>query len=53
MLRLGDISNGCGDLLQAVEFWEAARPLFERSSQAKQVQYMNERVAGVSKDVPE
>ncbi|KAJ7891120.1 hypothetical protein B0H13DRAFT_2276953 [Mycena leptocephala] len=53
MLRLGDISMGHGDPLKAVEFWERARPLFERSSQAKQVQNINERLAGISKDVLE
>ncbi|KAJ7791924.1 hypothetical protein B0H13DRAFT_1935842 [Mycena leptocephala] len=53
MLRLGDISKGHGDLLKAVEFWEVARPLFERSSQAKQVQYIDERVTAISKDVLE
>jgi tetratricopeptide (TPR) repeat protein len=53
MLRLGDISMGRGDLLKAVEFWESARPLFERSSQAKQVQGIDERVANISKDVLE
>ncbi|KAJ7888456.1 hypothetical protein B0H13DRAFT_1888406 [Mycena leptocephala] len=53
MFRLGDISKGCGNLLKAVEFWEAARPLFERSSQAKQVQNIHERVADISKDVLE
>ncbi|KAJ7854902.1 hypothetical protein B0H13DRAFT_2358209 [Mycena leptocephala] len=51
MLRLGDISNGLGDLLKAVEFWEAARPLFERSSQAKQVQHIDERVANINEAV--
>ncbi|KAJ6565263.1 hypothetical protein DFH09DRAFT_1081917 [Mycena vulgaris] len=35
------------DLLQAVEHWEAARPLFERSSQAKQVELIDERLASV------
>ncbi|KAJ7930834.1 hypothetical protein B0H13DRAFT_2530704 [Mycena leptocephala] len=53
MLQLGNISEGHGDLLKAVEFWEAARPLFERSSQAKQVQHINERLAGISGDVLE
>ncbi|KAJ7900508.1 hypothetical protein B0H13DRAFT_2336531 [Mycena leptocephala] len=53
MLRFGDISLGHGDLLKAVEFWEAARPLFERSSQAKQVQNINERLAGIDEDVLE
>jgi hypothetical protein len=53
MLRFGDISMGHGDLLKAVEFWERARPLFEHSSQAKQVQHIDERVANISKDVLE
>jgi hypothetical protein len=53
MLRLGDISMGHGDPLKAVEFWEAARPLFERSAQPKQVQSIDERVANISKDVLE
>jgi tetratricopeptide (TPR) repeat protein len=53
MLQLGDISMGHGDPLKAVEFWERARPLFERSSQAKQVQHINERLAGISEDVLE
>ncbi|KAJ7814238.1 hypothetical protein B0H13DRAFT_1924945 [Mycena leptocephala] len=53
MLRLGDISMGHGDLLKAVEFWERARPLFEHSSQAKQVQHINERLACINDDVLE
>ncbi|KAJ7842088.1 hypothetical protein B0H13DRAFT_1909980 [Mycena leptocephala] len=40
MLQLGDISKGHGDLLKAVEFWTTARPLFEQSSQAKQVKHI-------------
>ncbi|KAJ7907775.1 hypothetical protein B0H13DRAFT_2499871 [Mycena leptocephala] len=50
MLRFGDISMGHSKLLKAVEFWERARPLFERSSQAKQVQQIDERLAAISKD---
>ncbi|KAF7328215.1 hypothetical protein MVEN_02561200 [Mycena venus] len=42
MLRLGDTSMGHGDLLKAVELWETAKPLFERSSQAKQVADIDE-----------
>ncbi|KAJ7888455.1 hypothetical protein B0H13DRAFT_2533394 [Mycena leptocephala] len=53
MLQLGDIFERHGDLLKAVELWERARPLFERSSQAKQVQHIDERVANISKDVLE
>jgi tetratricopeptide (TPR) repeat protein len=51
MLRLGDISNRCGDLLQAVELWESARPLFERSSQVKEVQCVDERLSHVGSSV--
>jgi tetratricopeptide (TPR) repeat protein len=53
MLQLGDISMGHSDPLKAVEFWERARPMFERSSQAKQVQGIDKRVANISEDVPE
>jgi hypothetical protein len=51
MLRLGDICMGHGNLLKAVELWEGARPLFECSSQAKQVQHISERVANIGEDV--
>jgi tetratricopeptide (TPR) repeat protein len=51
MLQLGDISKGHGDLLKAVELWTTARPLFEQSSQAKQVENIDQRLAGVSEDV--
>ncbi|KAJ7300778.1 hypothetical protein DFH08DRAFT_946327 [Mycena albidolilacea] len=51
MLHLGDISKGHGDLLQAVEHWEMARPLFERSSQGKQVKNVDERLASMGEDV--
>ncbi|KAJ7797078.1 hypothetical protein B0H13DRAFT_2392348 [Mycena leptocephala] len=53
MLRLGDISKGHGDLLKAVELWTTARPLFEKSSQAKQVEKIDQRLAGVGDDVLE
>jgi hypothetical protein len=53
MLRLGDISKGHGDLLKAVESWDAARPLFERSSQAKQVEDIDEKLASVGEGVLE
>ncbi|KAJ7321265.1 hypothetical protein DFH08DRAFT_1033821 [Mycena albidolilacea] len=51
MLRLGDISKGHGDLLKAVEFWHAARPLFERSSQKKEIEDIDERLASIGEDV--
>jgi uncharacterized small protein (DUF1192 family) len=53
MLRLGDISIGHGNPLKAVELWDGARPLFERSSQAKQVQHINKRLGAISEDVLE
>jgi hypothetical protein len=53
MLRLGDISKGQDDLLKALELWTTARPLFEQSSQAKQVENIDQRLGGVSEDVLE
>ncbi|KAJ7907806.1 hypothetical protein B0H13DRAFT_1879258 [Mycena leptocephala] len=53
MLQLGDISKGHGCPLKAMEFWERAGPLFERSSQVKQVQHIKERLAGINEDVLE
>jgi tetratricopeptide (TPR) repeat protein len=53
ILRLGDISNSYGDQLKAVELWMIARPLFERSSQVKDVQHVDERLACISSDVLE
>jgi tetratricopeptide (TPR) repeat protein len=51
MLRLGDIAKEHDDLHKAVESWDAARPLFEQSSQAKQVELIEERLANVGKDL--
>jgi tetratricopeptide (TPR) repeat protein len=53
MLQLGDIAKKHDDLYKAVEFWDAARPLFERSSQTKQIEIIDERLASVGKDVLE
>ncbi|KAJ7021439.1 hypothetical protein C8F04DRAFT_1241334 [Mycena alexandri] len=53
MTRLGDISKKYGDLLKALELWETARPLFERSSQAKWVKDIDGRLAGIGEDVRE
>jgi hypothetical protein len=36
-----------------VDFWDAARPLFERSSQTKQMQDIDERLESVDKNVLE
>jgi hypothetical protein len=51
MLRLGDISKGHGDLFKALEHWETARPLFERASQTKKIELVDERLAGVGEVV--
>ncbi|KAJ7620769.1 hypothetical protein DFH06DRAFT_64468 [Mycena polygramma] len=53
MLHLGDIFKGRGDLLKAVELWDTARPLFERSSQGKQVKKIEERLASIGEDLLE
>ncbi|KAJ7885321.1 hypothetical protein B0H14DRAFT_3128188 [Mycena olivaceomarginata] len=51
MITLGDISSRHGDLPKAVELWESARPLFERSSQVKEVQCVDERLSRVGSNV--
>ncbi|KAJ7818679.1 hypothetical protein B0H14DRAFT_1369053, partial [Mycena olivaceomarginata] len=51
MLQLGDIFKSRGDLLKAVESWEAARPLFERSSQAQQVKNIDCRFASIGQEI--
>jgi tetratricopeptide (TPR) repeat protein len=53
MLKLADIAKRHGNVLKAVNLWETARSLFERSSQAKQVENIHKRLAGVSTDVLE
>ncbi|KAJ7487094.1 hypothetical protein FB451DRAFT_1228728 [Mycena latifolia] len=56
MLRLGDIAEANEDLSKAGELWNTARPLFERSSQVKQVGNIDERLArvrNISQDHPE
>ncbi|KAJ7744898.1 hypothetical protein B0H16DRAFT_1693102 [Mycena metata] len=53
MIRLGDISEKNRDLLNALELWELARPLFERSSQTKQIQAIDQRMSRVDNEVKE
>ncbi|KAJ7495579.1 hypothetical protein FB451DRAFT_1164307 [Mycena latifolia] len=48
MLRLGDIAEANEDLSKAGELWNTARPLFERSSQVKQVGHIDERLTRIS-----
>ncbi|KAJ6461478.1 hypothetical protein C8R47DRAFT_1240871 [Mycena vitilis] len=53
MLHLGDIFKGHGDSLKAVELWDTARPLFERSSQGKQVSKIEQRLASIGDELLE
>ncbi|KAJ7482425.1 hypothetical protein FB451DRAFT_1441677 [Mycena latifolia] len=53
MLRLGDLAKGQGDLSKAIKLWKTARPLFERSSQVKQVTQIDERLAIITNNVPD
>ncbi|KAJ7482429.1 hypothetical protein FB451DRAFT_1441679 [Mycena latifolia] len=53
MLRLGDLAKGQGDVSKAIELWMTARPLFERSSQVKQVTQIKERLAAITNNMLE
>jgi hypothetical protein len=47
MLRLGDLAKKRREISTAVEFWKSARPLFERSSQAKDMAQIDLRLTAV------
>ncbi|KAJ7879945.1 hypothetical protein B0H14DRAFT_3769893 [Mycena olivaceomarginata] len=49
MIRLGDLAEGQGHTSEAIAFWEEARPLFERSSQAKDVAQIDARLSTAEK----
>jgi len=51
MLQLGVIFQRRGDLLKAQELWEMARPLFERSSQAIQVEHIDKELARIGGNI--
>lgn len=44
MLRLGDLAQNQGDVVQAEKLWREARPLFEQSLQAGDVQKIDSRL---------
>ncbi|KAJ6506026.1 hypothetical protein DFH09DRAFT_1101533 [Mycena vulgaris] len=50
MVQLGEISKLNGDELKAVELWQAAKPLFEGSSQRKQLANLNSKIASLSQN---
>ncbi|KAJ6481013.1 hypothetical protein C8R45DRAFT_932918 [Mycena sanguinolenta] len=49
MLRLGDLAQKHGNTTEAVVYWKIARPLFEKSSQVKDVAELDSRLASVEK----
>ncbi|KAJ7270477.1 hypothetical protein C8J57DRAFT_1605485 [Mycena rebaudengoi] len=53
MVQIGDIWKRKGEMMKSVEFWNAARPLFERSSQAKDVIRIDVKLAGVDSAILE
>lgn len=51
MLRLGDLARRQGDMAQAEALWKEARPLFEHSLQARDVEKIDNRLAAIAPDV--
>jgi tetratricopeptide (TPR) repeat protein len=49
MVRLGDLANKQGHTSKAIGFWKTARPLLERSLQAKDVAQIDGRLLTVDK----
>ncbi|KAJ7933038.1 hypothetical protein B0H13DRAFT_1856639 [Mycena leptocephala] len=47
IVQIGDIYKRYGHSVKAVECWQTARPLLEKSSQVKQVEHIVERLAAV------
>jgi hypothetical protein len=47
MVRIADILKDCGEVMKAVELWKTARPLFERSSQMKDITRIDAKLAEV------
>jgi ATP/maltotriose-dependent transcriptional regulator MalT len=47
MVQIANILNNQGEVMKAVELWKAARPLFERSSQMKDITQIDEKLAEV------
>ncbi|KAJ7289589.1 hypothetical protein C8J57DRAFT_433284, partial [Mycena rebaudengoi] len=47
MVRIADILNTRGEVMKAVGLWKAARPLFEKSSQVKDIITLDAKLAEV------
>ncbi|KAJ7936918.1 hypothetical protein B0H13DRAFT_1852980 [Mycena leptocephala] len=50
LLRLGNLAEKEGNSSKALELWKAARPLFERASQAKAIAQIDARLAELEHD---
>jgi hypothetical protein len=51
MLHLGEISQQKGDFEEAISSFKAARPLFERSSQVKDVEHVDSLVISLEEEI--
>ncbi|KAJ7245078.1 hypothetical protein C8J57DRAFT_1680067 [Mycena rebaudengoi] len=51
MVRIADILNSRGEVMKAVGLWKTARPLFERSSQMKDIIKLDAKLAEVDSAV--
>jgi tetratricopeptide (TPR) repeat protein len=47
MVRIADILNDNGEVMKAVELWKSAKPLYERSSQMKDINQIDAKLAKV------
>jgi tetratricopeptide (TPR) repeat protein len=47
MVRIANILRNQGEVIKAVELWKAARPLFERSTQMKDINWIDAKIAEV------
>ncbi|KAJ7159686.1 hypothetical protein C8R46DRAFT_1287162 [Mycena filopes] len=50
MIRLGDLAQKEGKTVEAVDLWKSARPLFERSLQAKDVARIDDRLNALEQE---
>jgi tetratricopeptide (TPR) repeat protein len=53
MVQIADIWKSCGEVLRAVELWKAARPLFERSSQNRDIARIDAKLTTVEASILE
>ncbi|KAJ7181035.1 hypothetical protein C8R46DRAFT_1187272 [Mycena filopes] len=50
MMRLGDLAQKEGKTTEAAELWKSARPLFERSLQAKDVARIDDKLSALEQE---